>query len=277
MIPLLCRISVAIYICIACASSALAQSGLQITTPRTGTVVVPGQQLFIGVEATSEFQSVGILGAIVQIISTSESSKLNLTHRPFQVSLQIDPNATPGEYGFKVIGKNASSRIVESPAVWIQVKDSVTYTQLNTTFRQIDLRYRGDNLKPDIVGVLGSGNMRALIDDPDLSCSIDDESIARVVGRCTIVATGYGRATLTMQHRSVSRQVPVSVQSLSTRGDFDADGDVDLDDIEVLRGYVGDSVQVAADDRDLNGDGKIDALDLRVLTTLCTRPRCATQ
>jgi hypothetical protein len=29
--------------------------------------------------------------------------------------------------------------------------------------------------------------------------------------------------------------------------------------------------------RDLNGDGKIDALDSRILTTLCTRPRCAVQ
>jgi hypothetical protein len=29
--------------------------------------------------------------------------------------------------------------------------------------------------------------------------------------------------------------------------------------------------------RDLNGDGKVDALDSRILTTLCMRSRCAVQ
>ena len=63
------------------------------------------------------------------------------------------------------------------------------------------------------------------------------------------------------------------------RGDIDRDGDVDLDDLNLLvaeRGRtVGQSQCGAA--CDLDADSMITALDARVLVTLCTRARCATQ
>jgi hypothetical protein len=61
-------------------------------------------------------------------------------------------------------------------------------------------------------------------------------------------------------------------------GDVDRDGDVDLRDLSFITSAIQQRALVNGDDeRDLNHDLRIDALDQRVLVTLCTRPRCATQ
>ncbi len=60
-------------------------------------------------------------------------------------------------------------------------------------------------------------------------------------------------------------------------GDLDQDGDVDNADLNSLMTARNTPANGPNDLRDLNGDLKIDALDARKLTLLCTRPRCATQ
>lgn len=60
-------------------------------------------------------------------------------------------------------------------------------------------------------------------------------------------------------------------------GDLDEDDDVDNDDLSVITAALNLPAIGPNDLRDLNGDLKIDALDARKLTLLCTRPRCATE
>jgi hypothetical protein len=60
-------------------------------------------------------------------------------------------------------------------------------------------------------------------------------------------------------------------------GDLDQDGDVDRDDVTLLLAGRNTPATGPHDPRDLDGDGKITALDARQLTLRCTRPRCATQ
>lgn len=57
--------------------------------------------------------------------------------------------------------------------------------------------------------------------------------------------------------------------------DFDADGDIDRDDLNVILAARNQPAAGADDPRDLDGDGVITALDARQFTLLCTRPRCA--
>jgi hypothetical protein len=60
-------------------------------------------------------------------------------------------------------------------------------------------------------------------------------------------------------------------------GDVDLDGDVDQNDLNAIvarRNTPADSVN---DVKDLDGNGVIDALDARIVATLCTRARCAVQ
>jgi hypothetical protein len=60
-------------------------------------------------------------------------------------------------------------------------------------------------------------------------------------------------------------------------GDIDLDGDVDNNDLNLILAARNKPASGPNDLRDLDSNMKIDALDARKLTTLCTRPRCATQ
>ena len=58
-------------------------------------------------------------------------------------------------------------------------------------------------------------------------------------------------------------------------GDLDVDGDVDRDDVTLLRVALKTPASGPDDPRDLDGDGKITSRDMQQLKSLCTRPKCA--
>ena len=72
------------------------------------------------------------------------------------------------------------------------------------------------------------------------------------------------------QPASVTVTVPIL-------GDIDGDSDVDNNDLSRITSALNTKASGPNDLRDLNGDGKIDALDSRILVTRCTRARCASQ
>ena len=68
----------------------------------------------------------------------------------------------------------------------------------------------------------------------------------------------------------------VKVTTPAAQGNLDHDGDVDLDDLNILLTYR-NQPSSACPECDLDGDGVITVLDARKLVFLCTRPRCATE
>ncbi len=65
----------------------------------------------------------------------------------------------------------------------------------------------------------------------------------------------------------------LTVQSRTTSCDIDNDGDVDRNDVSLIRAALGQTVAVN-DPRDPNGDRKITVVDTRTCATRCTRPNC---
>jgi hypothetical protein len=72
-----------------------------------------------------------------------------------------------------------------------------------------------------------------------------------------------------------SNTLELIVIAITMTGDIDRDGDVDLDDVNLVIA-ARNTIAAPSDPRDLDHDGRITALDARQVTLLCTRPRCAT-
>jgi len=68
----------------------------------------------------------------------------------------------------------------------------------------------------------------------------------------------------------------LGVTKVAVQGDLDSDGDVDLDDLNILLTYRNQPASECPE-CDIDGDGVITVLDARKLVLLCTRPRCATE
>lgn len=109
----------------------------------------------------------------------------------------------------------------------------------------------------------------------ELAVISSDSSIVAVDKLGGVVAVQPGSAYVTYQYRGLQSLLLVDVRPSAMRGDLNADRHVDMLDIGIVQERSGLPKVVPNDSRDINGDGKIDALDLRLLTTLCTRPRCA--
>ena len=67
----------------------------------------------------------------------------------------------------------------------------------------------------------------------------------------------------------------LTINSAVASCDVDGDGDVDNNDLALIRAAIG-KTPTANDPRDGNGDGKLDAQDVRACSLKCTRPACAT-
>lgn len=73
---------------------------------------------------------------------------------------------------------------------------------------------------------------------------------------------------------TIQRDVIIDSGDDDVPGDWDKDGDVDMDDVRGLYEAILSREPIEMD-FDLNNDGVIDSTDLRIQRTMCTRSRCA--
>ena len=68
--------------------------------------------------------------------------------------------------------------------------------------------------------------------------------------------------------------IDLTITSDTVEGDLDGDGDVDIDDIAVIRSHLRDDA-AECQDCDIDGDGTITIRDARMAMSMCTLSRCA--
>ena len=106
--------------------------------------------------------------------------------------------------------------------------------------------------------------------------SSDNPRVATIDSKGHVAAVAPGITVLRITNGVITGSTTVKVNIFELQGDLDGDGDVDQDDLNIILHALNTSSTGPGDPRDLNGDGKIDALDARILVTLCSRPGCAT-
>jgi hypothetical protein len=123
----------------------------------------------------------------------------------------------------------------------------------------------GSSLGTALAGVsfnLGSGGLSCFrVRGIEKSAGLDPADVTAFVTGLTFVTDGAFTGTMT----------PIIY------GDVNGDRKIDMNDVNTLVSSRNQPANGPDDLRDLNRDGVINALDSRILTTLCTNPRCAVQ
>ena len=88
------------------------------------------------------------------------------------------------------------------------------------------------------------------------------------------VNTGVAAAAISLLNPT-GGLAPTQLLPASFTGDLNGDGIIDLKDVAIIQRALNTAANRPYDARDRNNDGKIDALDVRLLTTQCRYERCA--
>lgn len=112
----------------------------------------------------------------------------------------------------------------------------------------------------------------------DVQANLPLAAFQTVTKNVPFAATGKFIQIQTRLNANTSNQSPVvfdlTVASAITTCDVDKDGDVDLNDINLVRAGIGQA-PTPSDPRDANGDNKITINDVRACTLKCTKANCA--
>ena len=248
--------------------TAFAQQSLSITSPSTNTVVTSGSTIAVNVAVPT-----GTKWSEVALVVEQLGLLPGLTSPPYTFSFTIPQ----GFIGYKKIYATAvdvQNNEVESTPISLVIKPGVAVTSFNAS--SISFAYVGQ-MRPLNAAVIFADGSSAITDDLiGTLFSTDNTAIASVDIAGNITAVGPGRTNIRVTYGSVTNIIPVFVPH-SVRGDLNADGTVDLNDLAIIQAALNTTANGSNDARDLNHDGKIDINDARLLTTLCTHPRCASR
>lgn len=250
------------------ACAALGQTpSLVITEPASGITVDTGSTVTVVVDASRVPGLTGVMLTGTAVIDELEP----LLAPPFRFALRIPDKTTPGPYTLVAYGGNGTSSPARSRAITINVKPQFGAREIWVTPAILELATPGDVGVARVAGHNGSTQL-----DVTRMATAESENpkIAVPAGTGAVRAVAPGRTRIFYRLGTLEAELEVAVGG-ATRGDLDGDDDVDEDDRNLLSIEL-NSAAVAGDARDLNADGKIDAVDVAALTALCSRASCAT-
>lgn len=256
-------------LCLLSVLTAEAQT-IQITAPASGTVVAPGATVSVSV-------SLGSGANVSQMIILGENPiglSNPLTAAPFQFSIAIPISINAGSYNLTADATGPQGQDLQSAPIAIDVEPSVGITSVQVQPGIIRFRFVGDSLPVTALGTLATGGQMDLTNSTLISYTSSSTAVATVSQTGVVTAVGPGSAFITVSGPSTPFAIPVFATS-TIRGDLNGDGEVDVDDLNILNSALNTSANGSNDARDLNHDGVINALDAEILITLCTHPECS--
>lgn len=128
-----------------------------------------------------------------------------------------------------------------------------------------------------VTGKYSDGITRDITQSSQTVFSSNNVAVATVSITGHVYAVAPGQTVINVSNSGMQASATIDVNIFPLRGDLNGDGDVDQNDLNAILKALNTSSTGQGDPRDLNNDGQINALDARILTTLCSRPHCATQ
>jgi hypothetical protein len=247
----------------------LGQQAITITTPTAGTRVTPGQTITIQVATAT-----GAAFIAVEVVGEDIGFAPPLTAPPYSFTLTVPPNVI-GPRNLTALGITSPENGIFSPSVVIDSETEAVATALHLNIGQISFQRSGQQMPLDVTATFTDGTSLDITKSSLISYISVDSTIATVDAKGLVTAVGPGVTMVNVNYGTSSVHLKVSVPN-SIRGDLNGDGRVDKDDLNIILAALNTLATGPHDARDLNGDGVINALDARILVTLCTSTGCAT-
>jgi hypothetical protein len=199
--------------------------------PSNGAVVAPGDTVTVQVTATANsFQSVQVIGG--QGLGFTPP----LQQPPYTFSLSI-PNRYIGKVILTALGLTGSNQGLFSAPVALDSESTLVIQSVQASTSYVPLTRLGQSYPLRVLGVLPDGSVLDLTSSSFLAYASINNSVAVVNSAGLITAAGPGNTTVNCTYGGLSTQVQVSVAN-SIRGDFNNDGKVDTDDLNILDSYL---------------------------------------
>lgn len=244
-----------------------AQAGLRITAPADGTVVSPGGTLTVAVavDPGSRYRSVRVVGEVIGLSGLTQAAMTP----PYQFTFTL-PADRIGPHRLTAVGALGRGRVDYSAPVTVDLEPAAAIARLSANRARVSFDYPGQQIPLVITGATGSGGALDLSRSSRTTYRSADVAVARLLGGRLLTAVGPGSTTVTVSYQGLTVTVPVEVPTVIP-GDFNGDGVVDQDDVNLLAAVASAHLPAAGpfDARDLDHDGVITRRDVRRLLSLC--------
>jgi hypothetical protein len=254
---------------------AAAQSpALTITSPVSGATVLAGQSLTITVAVAPGSYPPGV--AIYANDPLGATAFQPVAGQTLSFSLAVPTNTSPGSYAVRAVSLDPNGNQIISSPVNVQVEQIGQPLSVSPDPPSVNLRFVGDSLPLSVFAMFSSSVRLDMTQSLSLSVTSQNPSVA-TFGNGIVTAVGSGQTTLTVRYGLLPSVTVVVTVPKSIPGDLNGDGQVDKSDLNIIMAALNTTANGPSDARDLNHDGVINALDARILVTLCTHAGCAVQ
>jgi hypothetical protein len=247
---------------------------LTISQPASGVVLKPGDRIGVTVQQSPSLPRLYFTSGVGLLVNGPFLMSSPTGYDPYTFTISVLTNAQPGDYKLVATGSRAGTASVYTPGIDLVVQ-AQGLQSIIVPINPVALNYIGAMWLINIEGLAADGTIMSM---PSTQCSYqsDNSTIASVSTTGVVSASGVGTASISISCQGLTATVSVTVLR-GPRGDLNADGRVDIDDLNILGSALNMPANGPNDARDLNHDGIINALDAGILTSLCTYPECATR